>query len=80
VQGAELSVENGIAGRIIFYYCNFRYLIISSESVMYAKGLDRENCVIREVLTFDYNFTVKHGLKDTGHEREIILKSSSRRL
>jgi hypothetical protein len=39
-----------------------RFFIISSESVMYAKGPDIEHSVIREVLNFDYNFTVKHGL------------------
>jgi hypothetical protein len=49
-------------GQKVSFDINVRFFVITSESVMYSKGPNPENCEIREVLSFDYNFTVKHGI------------------
>lgn len=67
-------------GQEVYLLFYLRYFIITSESVMYSKGPDRENNEIREVLSFDYNFTLKYGKLQTGHERGIQLRSTTRKL
>lgn len=39
-----------------------RLFIISSDAVMYAKGPDENTSQIREVMNFDFNFNVYHGV------------------
>lgn len=47
---------------------------------MYSRGPDRNDKDIREVLCFDYEFSVYNGYEETGHHRGIILKSTKRKL
>jgi len=59
---------------------NKRYLCITSDGVSISKGLDKQNSQIREMIMFDYDFSVNYGIQDTGYEKGIQLNSSNRKL
>jgi|JI61114C2RNA_FD_contig_51_2474250_length_1152_multi_1_in_0_out_0_2 hypothetical protein len=60
----------------LFKNWKIRYFIIHSEGIIYK---DEFNSV-REYITYDYDFHMKHGKNQTGSEKGIILETSHRRL
>jgi len=64
-----------------FWKCwNKRYMIITSEGVMYSKGHMKVDSFIRENLLFDHHFELKYGKQETGLERGLNLNYSNRKL
>ena len=64
-----------------FWKCwNKRYIIITSEGVMYSKGHLKVDAFIRENLLFDHHFQIKYGKAETGLQRGINLIYSNRKL
>ncbi|KAL4471562.1 hypothetical protein ABPG74_008455 [Tetrahymena malaccensis] len=59
---------------------NKRYFCITSDGVSISKGRSQNECQIREMIMFDYDFYVNYGLQETGYQRGIRLNSSNRKL
>ena len=47
---------------------------------MYSKGPNISDSEVREVMNFDHNFTIEHGKANTGHDLNIIIENTNRRL
>ena len=64
-----------------FWKCwNKRYLIITSEGVMYSRGHQKSQSFILENLLFDHHFQLKYGKLETGLNRGLNLIYSNRKL
>ncbi|EGR28742.1 phospholipase d1, putative [Ichthyophthirius multifiliis] len=59
---------------------NKRYFCITSDGISISKDVIQEKCQIREVIMFDYDFSVEYGKFSTGYNRGISINSSNRRL
>lgn len=59
---------------------NKRYMIISSEGVMYSKGHLKADSFIRENLLFDHHFKLEYGKQETGLSKGLNLIYSNRKL
>ncbi|EAR83685.1 phospholipase d1 (macronuclear) [Tetrahymena thermophila SB210] len=57
-----------------------RYIVITSEAIMYSIGNREPNCQTREMLLFDHNFSLKYGKAYTQRDLGIILTTTTRRL
>lgn len=59
---------------------NKRYMIITSEGVMYSKGHLKVDSFIRENLLFDHHFKIQYGKQETGISKGLNLMYSNRKL
>lgn len=57
-----------------------RCFIVGTEGVMYSKGFTGADAIFKEVMLFDYNFSVKNGKKHTGSDLGITIITHSRSL
>lgn len=57
---------------------NKRYFCLTSDGISISKN--RTEYKIREMLMFDYDFSVNYGIQETGYDKGIRLNSSNRKL
>lgn len=68
--------ESCIKCGVIFKTWKIRYFIIHNEGIIYKD----ENNNIKEYVTYDYDFRMKHGKQQTGSDKGLILETSHRKL